>query len=166
VIPIGLWKYVGIIAVILGLGLWIESLRVTVARQQLTIQQYQSATALAKAEVEATRAADAKTAKEISDANDEQVRESSSAITALLLHKPAAGVPAPAAHPTAAPAIADAGTGGQPSGGNPPSPDCAVVPARSDAAEVLGVAILGWEQVKAWRQWQRETAATPMMPSR
>jgi hypothetical protein len=45
------WKLGGIIVMIAGLGLWIESLRLTIATQALTIQADESARALAKEKV-------------------------------------------------------------------------------------------------------------------
>jgi hypothetical protein len=144
------WKLGGIIAVIAGLGLWIESLRLTIATQALTIQADADATKLAQATLEAATKANALRAKEISDANDAQVHSMAGAITTLLLRKPAAGLPTAPAREASALSLAHDQPPGQPGGPDHPDAGC--------PADVLAVGAEGWRQVKLWREWAHDVS--------
>jgi len=158
-----LYGGVGLLVLLLAGWGYVEHTQILTLR--LTISQYQTATAQAEVKAKETADRNKQTAQEISDANDAQVKSMADAITTLLMRKPSPNRSASVPAPTTSTPIADAGALRQPSGGNPASADCPAVPDRSDTAAVLGTAILGWEQVRSWRQWQRQVSQSPTNPS-
>jgi hypothetical protein len=146
--PTFLYKYIALVAVFGGMIGAIFFERSQVLKCRLELASYQAAAAVASEAARERRASDAKVSKEIDDANSAQVKSMAATINALLMRKPA-GVPSAAdSHAPGASLPHDGALG------RDDRPDLGGTACDPDVA---AVATLGWEQVKLWRKYARET---------